>query len=305
MVSNVNCLGDIKNKWPLAYAKCDGKLLKSVPLRDHLVSTASLSTCLYKSRFKTFTNNLRGELGKFVKNVDFEDLIYTIGVLHDLGKASMYYYEVFAKRWKDHGFVEELTFPYHEHVVSAILEIIAYREVEDEIFKAECDLMAKVISRHHSAMEKRHPLRLIQPLSSPRISEIVFGLCDENLISFIEKDLLSICETRSNDLCSHTLKELITLIRRTINGEIRVDDAQTIYKRSIQSFSISGLGASLDVSVLRDAYKLVSTLTGLLIIADNLVAEHEGRSSDEETSRLYVDHWKRELGDYISECLEK
>jgi len=304
-VSNVNCLEDIKNKWPLAYAKCDGRLLKSVPLRDHLMLTASLSTCLYKTRFKTFTNNLRGELGKFIKNIDLEDFIYTIGFLHDLGKASIHYYEAFAKKWKDHGFVEELTFPHHEHVVSAILEMIAYREEEDEIFKAECDLMAKVISRHHSAMENRHPLRLMQPSPSLKISEIVFRLCNESLISFIEKDLLPICETRVNDLCSHTLKDIITLIRRTTNGEIHVDDVQTIYKRSIQSFSISGLGASLDVSVLRDAYKLVSTLTGLLIIADNLVAEHEGRSSDEETSRLYVDHWKRELGDYINECLEK
>jgi CRISPR-associated endonuclease Cas3-HD len=304
-VSPVNCLEDIKNKWPLAYAKCDGKLLKDVSLRDHLMLTASLSTCLYKTRFKTSTSNLRGELGKFVKNIDLEDFIYTIGFLHDLGKASMYYYETFIKRWKNYGFVEELTFPYHEHVVSAILEMIAYREEEDEIFKAECDLMAKVISRHHSAMEDRHPLRFIQRSPCLKTSEIVLGFCDESLISFIEKDLFPICKTRDNELCSHTLKDIITLIRRTINGEIHVDDVQTIYKRSIQSFSISGLGASLDVSVLRDAYKLVSTLTGLLIIADNLVAEHEGRSSDEETSRLYVNHWKNELGYYMNKCLEK
>jgi len=40
------------HKWPLAYAKCNGRSLKAIPLRDHLKLTASLSTCLLAERFR-------------------------------------------------------------------------------------------------------------------------------------------------------------------------------------------------------------------------------------------------------------
>lgn len=293
----MNCIEEIRRKWPLAYAKCNGILLKAIPLREHLELTASLSTCLFRERFRVLRSILSGELIKLRDIIDLEELVYTIGLLHDLGKASTRYYEVFAKHVKSSRSTIELRFYGHEHITSCLIEMAILFEREDEMFIAACDLLSKVISRHHSAMEERHPLSF-----SPRFNftEIVSGMCNSSVISFIERELLTTCNKKSYNLCTRVLRALTRYIENKWLCE------QTTWfkcKRGIQGFSISGLSTSLSERSLRDVYRLVSTLTGMLIIADNLVADYEERSSDEGSSRLYVVHWKRELSNYLEKCL--
>ncbi len=147
-------------------------------------------------------------------------------------------------------------------------------------------------------MEERHPLRF-----SPRhyFTEIIFGMCTSNVISFIERDLLAICSKRSYSLCTRVLEALIKYLR---NKELCEHTTWFECKRGIQSFSVSGLSIGFSERDVRGVYRLVSTLTGILIVADNLAANYEERSSDEGSSRLFVLHWERELSSYLDKCLK-
>jgi CRISPR-associated endonuclease Cas3-HD len=285
------------HKWPLAYAKCNGRSLKAIPLRDHLKLTASLSTCLLAERFKQLRGILNRDLIKLRDVVDLEELVYMIGLLHDLGKASIQYYEVFAKQVKSSQSLVELRFHGHEHIISCLIETLTLLEREDEVFIAVCDLLAKVISRHHSAMEERHPLRFTP---RPDFMKIVNGMCNNIVTNFIEKELLGVCNEKNYKLCTRILK---SLIRHIENKHLCEQTTWFECKRGIQSFSLSVLTSSFNDQGLRGVYKLVSALTGILIISDNLAADYEGRASDEGSSRLYVAHWKRELSDYLKKCL--
>jgi hypothetical protein len=49
-------------------------------------------------------------------------------------------------------------------------------------------------------------------------------------------------------------------------------------------------------------HRLVTSITGALIVADNLVADYERRTSGDEVGRLYVEYWKIELADELEQC---
>jgi len=299
---NVNCINEVKNSWPLAYAECSGGILTGrVRLIDHLVLTACLQNCLLSDRLNVEII-LSRDLGKLLEEVNFEDLHYTIGLLHDLGKASLYYLDSFistlTKQFKANEVKPiELKFPEHEHVISLLLEKLALLE-HREVFKALYDLIAKIISRHHTAMPGRHP-----NIASKRIKEkhalIAFiktmqNMCNNSVIKFVE-GLLSFCEKRV--LCTYVLKALVENLHRE-----KFCIADLYYFNALQSFEVAGLGKSM---VLKKVYILVTILTGSLMIADNIAAEFERRSSDEGGSRLYVEYWKRELGNRLYDCLKK
>lgn len=267
--------------WPIGYARYD---ITIIQLERHLESTAYLAVQLFKNRFGALTKALTKEfVEEFIEKSNMEDIVFAVGLLHDLGKASLYYYENFIKHPG-----REVSFQGHEHVISCILEKIA-TDKQDKLFKAQCDLIAKIISRHHSAMEKRHPIKFDPP---GYFSEAISEMCNEKVTGFIKEKLIPISKKHGYDFTRKVLESLLGYLQ---NKEFCKEITWFKYSRSIQSFQLSGLGIDSSDKRIYDVYKITSILTGILIIADNLVATWERRNTDDKAGPLYVRYWQREL----------
>lgn len=292
-------VNEIKSLWPLAYAEYHvGELRGVVPIKKHLEATACLMNCVLKERLNVVIA-LRGPLGKLLKGIDVEDLFYTIGLLHDLGKASAYYLEGFINKLTIHSDkVHKLSFPSHEYVISVILENLVKKEREEKL-KAVLDLLAKTISRHHTAMINRHPARINRyGMNVQVIERALAGVCYEGFITFIGRELIPLCKQNNYNICNYVLENLLANIKNVKPCSTKLE----IYHfNALQSFEVAGLGRSIGMD---ESYKFVVIASGALIIADNIAAEYEGRHSDEGGSRLYTEHWKRELSDNLRYCLK-
>jgi len=192
-------------------------------------------------------------------------------VLHDIGKASTYY--------RDRIYREgELSFWLHEYVSA----IIIYRASRlDNVNSEDTKLLrtvAKVVSRHHSAMRDRHPLDLYERLRS-----------DERTSKYLEKVLKHV----DRDGIMDVLKENYTYLGR--------------FREYIEEVLKSDLTGKIhdfldQIKVEKNEVPLVASLTGFLIASDCLVANSEGRESDDGHSPLYVKRWEEELGKSFIDC---
>ncbi len=286
----MRCAEEIRRLWPVAYARCvRDKLEKVVPLSSHLALTACIQRCIARRRFMLQGSGLkvtlRGGLERLVRELGeekVEELPYVAGLLHDLGKASTYYLTRYSR--------EEVTFPGHEHVIALLLEYMASKE-ESEGYIAAYDLLAKTISRHHAAMDKRHPNKFFSGSGSiSYISKVLRGMLHHT--SFIN-NLARYCGSRDS-LCYYTLNS----ISRSLNEISRTWGEDTpsnilLYANPIKIFGLSGLASASELTV----YAFTTVLTGTLIVADNISAEFcEERGSDDGASSTYVTYWKWELG---------
>lgn len=285
----MGCLEDIQRVWPVAYARCvEDRLENVVPLSKHLALTACIQQCIARRRFMLHGDGLRVILRRgFERLVEelgeekVEELPYVAGLLHDLGKASVYY----LRRLR-----EESRFPGHEHVVALLLEYAALRE-EREGYVAMYDLLAKTISRHHAAMERRHPNRFfLSSKSSSYVDRILYGMYQ--YISFID-NLVRYCRGKDT-LCYHILNNISTSLNDIVEMKSRGTSLNILsFSNPLRSFKLSGIAGVSEPAV----YTLTTVLTGTLIVADNISAEFcEERGSDDGASSTYVTYWKWELG---------
>jgi CRISPR-associated endonuclease Cas3-HD len=310
-----NCIEVIKREWPLAYAKCSkGSIDTRVKLLDHNVLTGMLIQQVLKDRIKVLERSVLNVLPlQEFSQLDMIEIGYIVGLIHDLGKASPYYLERNFSRYNEDKF--ELSFLGHEHVIALILSQLAINEVDIK-FKLIYDLLAKIISRHHSAMPTRHPLTLWSSPTSGvaverryvgkgleiirgEIGKAVLDMYNASVVNYIINDLSKLCGT---EVCKKIVNDLT---EELMNQHIRNNFERIIgdLARRLTSFKVLGLGKVDKISeekIELMIYKLVSTLSGFLIVADNLAAQLEGRSSDDKSSKLYVEYWMRELKDKLS-----
>ncbi|AFK51437.1 hypothetical protein TCELL_1014 [Thermogladius calderae 1633] len=251
--------------------------------------------CLFRDRLEV----LKSALGnKLPEALDPLKLAYCAGVLHDLGKASGYYLEEFKKNYRRQS-KKELTFPLHEHVVGVVLEWLALRE-SNEHLKAYYDLLAKVVSRHHAAQPGRHPAKVLLSEDAEKNAEVmaraIKGFTNPRVKTFLNK-LEGVC--RNSNYCGQCSKVLEVM--KAVKGTEFENVAAYVgtYAKSYTSLdSLSGY-PNVDKAVL---HRLVTSITGALIVADNLVADYERRTSSDEVGRLYVEYWKVELADELKQC---
>jgi CRISPR/Cas system-associated endonuclease Cas3-HD len=292
------CVKKAIKDWPLAYGKCiGGSLVGGVKLEKHLELTAILVKHLVETRFPPYT--IRDVLPEVFKYIDPIDFAYTIGLLHDVGKASMYYLEHYVESLKrSKGEIgEKISFPYHEFALALImLHAIDMHATElDEASLVGMDLSARIISRHHSAMPDRHPLEY-DPRScrtSGVLKEVLKSMCRSEVANFVGK-LRDLCNNL--ELCRRALSVLETHLRDDKNC-LELSRAFSVPFSKLKGFrSVSGMPRLDELAV----YRLIVVYTGLLIVGDNIAASRENRISDDESTPIFVKHWLRELSGILN-----
>ncbi|MEM4569731.1 MAG: CRISPR-associated endonuclease Cas3'' [Desulfurococcaceae archaeon] len=286
----------LRCKWPVAYAEvsCNNDL-HAVTLKEHLVFTAQLIVELFSDRLNYLERRYKiaeDRIGSV------REIAYLTGLLHDLGKASVYYMNSFARglihiHGKHHETCQKkkLSFRYHEHIAPLIINFTIHNKYSN-IRDAKKDFMvidiyrtvSRVIARHHATMTGRHPSELQN--CNENIMKILKGMCDQgSKVNWLLDELKREC---SSCLCKKFLEEIksnLVIICDKPNG-IPVDLGVSVTFDMVNYKKINEY----------DSYRIVSTLAGFLIVADNLVASYcEKRVSDDETTPAYVEIWKREL----------
>ncbi|MEM4849994.1 MAG: CRISPR-associated endonuclease Cas3'' [Desulfurococcaceae archaeon] len=279
---NIECrsVDDVVSNWPVAYAEVPGVCIK---LSDHLVKTAELINILFKNKL-LFLDKLYENMREYFTSIS--EIAYTAALLHDLGKASVTYLDKFRREMRS-----KVSFSLHEYVVSVILLNAAYRVTEEEDSdwlrkRNTLSLIAKIIARHHTAQKNRHPYEI----SSRKIDiNVLKGLCRED--SKIHDLLIEL----KNKCIGPSCKEVIDSVKDEllkILSDKQIENYASAHLRDICLFNLTGIS---DKQVF-DIYKIVSAITGFLIIADNLVASYcEKRVSDDESTPVYVEYWVKEL----------
>jgi CRISPR-associated endonuclease Cas3-HD len=239
-------------------------------LIDHLMDTSEKMASIFSDRLTVIEHRTResyrwnnGELIEFAK---------AVGLLHDIGKASKHYHKEFIKKKS-----ESLTFYNHE-LISAFLILKSIEDEEDSSIRKRGKLMARIVARHHSAMENRHPLRA---KCNREVVKSAMNLMNESFINQVLKK----CE--EYELCSALSKKGFPKLQenedlcRDRMGDLKiVTDANALEERA-------------------DDFILVNSLTGMLMVADNLVAIEKRRSGSttDLSTPLYIRHWQMELGE--------
>jgi CRISPR/Cas system-associated endonuclease Cas3-HD len=243
---------------------------------------------------------IRNILPEVFRRVDPVDFAYTIGLLHDVGKASTYYLERYKALLEGsrEELVEKLSFPYHEVVLALIvLHAAEARGAElDETSLAAIDLGAKAISRHHSAMPDRHPLEcdLRSSKTSRDLREALKNMCKSEVVNLVDR-LKDSCNDL--ELCSEVLSVLEAHLRDIKNCLELSRSFSVPFNKLVEFRSVSGM-PRLDALAV---YRVVVVYTGALIVADNIAAFREGRESDERGTPLFVKHWVRELSGVLDQ----
>ena len=257
------------NNWPPAYYEASGR---GVPLPNHASLTSKIALMAFEDRFKVLENILC----KAGIKVDVEGLVEAISLLHDVGKASKYYYCKPLRHTK-------MSFKLHEYVPSLLLAYKAHES--DNVFEKQVlKLVGKVISRHHTAMRERHPQNLGQQDLGEIVKILKEFLENRDLVLKLLSELRKSC-TRGNT-CQSIIDNFANYLKNLDSVGKAFSDVQSvnIYRRML-----ANIGNIHE-------YKAVAGLTGVLIVADNVAASCEGRVSDDEKTPSYTSYWIRELG---------
>ncbi len=258
-------------KWPLSYVNID--------LADHLIKTTLIARCL-------FDNDIRVVARRANIDRDTLDKILTVSaLLHDIGKASRYYLD----KWKKEG---KLAFPYHE-IISALFLFQASHEALNQPTKS-CTFMtaAQIVSRHHVAMKGRHPkdyslkdkriedlAEIAEKLDASDIAELLDKLSSQPTMKTINEEL---------EFLKHNLQRILSNLKHNIPQKI---SSLTELKKENHSYICGNMNQLIVVRV----------CTGFLIIADNIVANHERRNTEDYPTKAYIESWKKELKN-INNC---
>lgn len=259
---------------PLAYLEVkDGKPYHE-PLLDHLAQTSIEIEVLFSNRLRVLEEKTRdtfnwerGELLEFAK---------AIGLLHDIGKASRKYVEEFQRKQRAEEL--KLTFPQHE-IVAGILIYHLSSNIEDSNARRRARLAARVIARHHAAMESRHPAKVRDDRCKKEFLREVLEKINYSVIEQVR----AVC--RGHELCEILSKKPESRVVR--EGNFCTDFVEELARTS---------DAPKSADRVHD-FILLNALTGMLVVADNLVAyrNRRSKSTTDGSTPLYVKHWLCEL----------
>lgn len=257
-------------EWPLAYP--------GVPLARHLASVAKASRELFKEDLEVLSRRLRG---RYPSSFDLGVLLAGAALLHDVGKASEHYRE----QAKASG---RISFYMHETAWSLVLYSVARRVLDDRqdvgVFEY-LDFTARVIARHHAAMECRHPVDLVRRCHE-RLSIVrrVVEKLDEGIVAGLLGELKCVASDLGVPRAVWSILLDESLLRQAKGEAVRC--------------------AERDITLLasmREDFVAVASLSGMLIVADVVVASFfEGRASDDRAAPAYALHWRGELAGRLS-----
>lgn len=273
-VTGCSCASKVEASWPLAYADCSGSVL--VDLQSHLVRTAEKVRRLFEGEAEVLENSVKRACALQVKLIE---VAHTAALLHDIGKASLYYLEHFRRTYAQQA---KLSFRLHEHATAALVEHAA-RLSEDEAFKEAARLVSRVVARHHSAMKGRGP------------SEIGTGdvrlICDVLSKLTIDSGWASrLGRYCIGDFC-RKLVSMIPSVAESLSRNAR-SISISMYTRSLLLDEASPAAGRCKILQYK---RVVIALSGFLVVADCIAASEEGRGTDEEVGSLFVHDWLREL----------
>ncbi|MCC5990337.1 MAG: CRISPR-associated endonuclease Cas3'' [Thermosphaera sp.] len=277
---------------PLAYLEVKDDKPYYEPLLDHLAQTSIEIEVLFSNRLRVLEEKTRdafnwerGELLEFAK---------AIGLLHDIGKASRKYVEEFhektSKKYSEKfqrkpcAEKSKLTFPQHE-IVAGILIYHLSRDVEDFYTRRRAGLAARVIARHHAAMESRHPAKVRDRCKKEFLREVL-----EKIDYSVIEQVRAVC--RGHELCEILSKK---------------PESRVVREENLCTNFVEELARTSDAPKSADRvhdFILLNALTGMLVVADNLVAYRNrgSKSTTDGSTPLYVKHWLCELaGDCASD----
>lgn len=259
--------GCMQPNWPLAYP--------GIPLEKHLILVTEVALELFNEDLIILSRRLRrGSLA--FQDLNLRSLLTASTLLHDVGKASNYYRELERRTGR-------LSFYMHEIAWSLIMYSIARRMLENGLVHMYdyVELIAKVVSRHHAAMECRHPVDLTRDYCSQRLEDVrkvieglsvdlvieVLGRLRRMAASFeVPKDLWGVLTDRS------TLREVIEEAKRNLRYDV------------------------VSLASIHDDYVVVASLSGMLVVSDIVTASFfECRTSDDGLAPAYALHWRSEL----------
>jgi len=296
----------LHSMWPVAYAEvsCSSNL-HAVTLEEHLVSTAQLIVELFSERLNYLERRYKSAehcIGSL------REMAYLTGLLHDLGKASVYYMNNFiaktvgGPRRSEHQEKcreNKLQFVYHEYVAPLIIihtlhnELSSHARDRSEIYAMinTYYTISRVIARHHAAMTERHPMELMNLMTGfgrtgNVLTEVLKGLCEkESNVDDLLRVLKKNCMSR---FCSEFLEKILS----NLSAACTNPSSAMVHLKVLKAFDLKSCSGINEY----DSYRIVSTLAGFLIVADNMVASYcENRVSDDESTPAYVEIWRREL----------
>jgi CRISPR-associated endonuclease Cas3-HD len=261
---------------PLAYLEVSDDKPDYEPLLDHLAQTSTEIEVLFSNRLRVLEEKTRstfnwerGELLEFAK---------AIGLLHDIGKASRKYIEEFQKKLALQE--QKLTFPQHE-IVAGILIYHLSSNIEDSNHRRRARLAARVIARHHAAMESRHPVKVRDRCKKEFLREVL-----EKIDYSVIEQVRTVC--RGHELCEILSKKPESRVVR--EGNFCTDFVTELARISDMRETAGRV----------HDFILLNALTGMLVVADNLVAyrnRERSKSTTDGSTPLYVKHWLCELAD--------
>jgi len=248
---------------PYSYYKVKNGQVYCEGLIEHSLATACLASSIFSERlYRTFSGRV---------NVDVNYLLKLSAYLHDLGKASKYYYH--RARILQEG--EPLSFWLH-HVVSSLILQTSHLLRTDEVLQYS----SYIVLRHHQAMKSTLKERIsIGEKEASHIYQVVKRLDTD----WVER-ILNIGVVRSfiRELHSKTVLEAVR-------------ELGTYSEKSITDL-VDKVACHIGVldPVLR---RLVISVAGALIVADIVVS-----SFNRGGGNLLADVWMRELPRLRSEA---
>ncbi len=267
--------------WPLAYYEVKTGNVVKVPLQKHLVSTSRIALSVFGGRIKALDYLISSSrmLSKYMESI--RGVVEATALLHDIGKASKFYC-----RGVKQG---KVSFELHEYIPAVLLADIAVGSSDEQV-KAVLKLVAGAISRHHTPIRNRHPSYL--PEDKGKINKLAEALKvfldDRDEVSGMLSELEKLCST--GELCSFIVGSLRDHISR-INSDRIIEIIKIVKSGMLFNTLKSTTSSDGDFT----GYKILVGLTGMLMVADNIAANCEGRVSDDKHTPSYVIYWLREL----------
>lgn len=248
---------------PYSYYKVKNGQVYCEGLIEHSLATACLASRMFSERlYRTFSGSV---------NVDVTYLLKLSAYLHDLGKASKYYYH-------GTGILQEgepLSFWLH-HVVSSLILQTSHLLRTDEVLQYS----SYIVLRHHQAMRSTLEVRIsIEEKESSHIYQVVKGLNTDWVERIVDTGV-----AKGFIESSHSKVVLEAVRALGMYSEKSITDLVDAVVRN------SGV---LDPG----SRRLVISVAGALIVADNVISSFN-RGGD----NLLVDMWMRELPRLRSEA---
>lgn len=260
---------------------------RGVGLRAHLAAVGAIAHKLFSERLTAagrLAAKLR-ELTGFQHPLMLAALI--AASLHDVGKTSPYYQE--DRRAE--------SFPGHE-IVGAVILLRACRQLDvggKDGLAIILRLVAWAIARHHASMRNRHP----QALLGTRIR-----WRGQHSSSLLGEAVKALKRLRGEDRDQLVLKSLPQPLQKAFDGVLvdviayavrelaNSNNVQKLVWKGVRE--LTALSGRLErLERVWNAY--VSTITGVVTVADILTASVENRETDDGMAG-YARWWTRELG---------